>query len=95
MEDMGQDDFYEDDEPVEDVQAAWRQGEGGHTKGPRDLNQRAKSIVDQAVSRLETAETAETAETMLVDATGWFGANVRREVASTNATTRDESLAHA
>lgn len=50
---MTEDGFYEDDEPIEDVQAAWQRGEAGRTKGPRDLNQRAKSILDRAVARFE------------------------------------------
>jgi len=47
------DDFYEDDEPVEDREAAWAEGERGVTRGKRDLNERARSIVDQAVARFE------------------------------------------
>lgn len=50
------DDFYEDDEPIEDVRAAWNAGEKGTTSGPRDLNQRAKSIVDRAVARFENRQ---------------------------------------
>ncbi len=50
---MGDDEFYEGDESVEDLRAAWNAGEKGTTSGPRDLNQRAKSIVDRAVARLE------------------------------------------
>lgn len=47
------DDFYEDDEPIEDIKAAWNQGEKGVTTGKKDLNQRARSIVDEAIRRLE------------------------------------------
>lgn len=50
---MSDREFYEDDEPIEDVAAAWNAGEKGTTSGPRDLNQRAKSIVDRAVARFE------------------------------------------
>ncbi|MCA1708412.1 MAG: hypothetical protein LC808_36095 [Actinobacteria bacterium] len=45
-------DFYEDDEPVEKIRAAFERGEKGFT-APRDLNQRARSIVDRAVERSE------------------------------------------
>ncbi len=45
--------YEDDDEPIEDVRAAWMAGEKGTTSGPRDLNQRAKSIVDRAVARFE------------------------------------------
>jgi hypothetical protein len=47
------DDFYEEDEPIEDIRAAFKAGEKGVTRGPRDLNERAKSIVDRAVEELE------------------------------------------
>ncbi len=50
---MADGEFYEDDEPIEDVRAAWNAGEKGTTSGPRDLNQRAKSIVERAVARFE------------------------------------------
>jgi hypothetical protein len=50
---MADDEFYEDDEPIKDVRAAWNAGEKGTTSGPRDLNQRAKSIVERAVARFE------------------------------------------
>ncbi len=47
------DDFYVEDESPEEFRAGWQRGEKGVTKGPRDLNQRAKSIVDRAVGRLD------------------------------------------
>lgn len=50
------DDFYEDDEPIADVHAAWKRGEKGVTTGKKDLNQRARSIVDSAVERLDQPE---------------------------------------
>ena len=50
------DDFYEDDEPIEDVRAAWSRAEPGLTTGKKDLNQRARSVVDGAVERLERDE---------------------------------------
>lgn len=53
------DDFYEDDEPMEDVRAAWNNGEPGVTTGKKDLNQRAKSIVDRAVERLDAEDAQE------------------------------------
>ena len=53
MADMTDDDFYVNDETPEEFEAAWRQGERGVTAGPRDLNERAKSIVDRAVGRLD------------------------------------------
>lgn len=49
-------DFYEDDEPAEEIQAAFERGEKGVTKRPRDLNQRAKSVVDRAVAHFEEQE---------------------------------------
>ncbi len=40
-------DFYEDDEPVEKIRAAFDRGDKGLTgKRPRDLNQLAAPIVD-------------------------------------------------
>ena len=42
--------FFEDDEPVEKVRAAFDRGEKGVTKRPHDLNRLAKSIVDEAVA---------------------------------------------
>ncbi len=54
---MSDESVYEDDEPIEDLRAAWNSGEKGTTLGPRDLNQRAKSIVDRAVARLEERHT--------------------------------------
>ncbi len=50
---MSDDAVHEDDEPIEDLRAAWNAGEKGVTSGPRDLNQRARSIVDRAVARFE------------------------------------------
>lgn len=50
---MGDDEFYEDDESVEELRAAWNAGEKGTTSGPRDLDQRAKSIVDRGVAQFE------------------------------------------
>lgn len=47
------DEVYEDDESIEDLRAAWNTGEKGTTSGPRDLNQRAKSIVDRTIARFE------------------------------------------
>lgn len=44
------DDFYEDDEPVEKIQAAFQRGEKGVTKRPRDLNRLAASVVEDAVA---------------------------------------------
>lgn len=42
-------DFYEDDEPVEKVRAAFERGEKGLTaRRPRDVNQMAASIVSDA-----------------------------------------------
>lgn len=50
---MSEDQFYEDDEPMENLRAAWNAGEKGATSGPRDLNQRQKSIIDRTVARFE------------------------------------------
>jgi hypothetical protein len=68
---MDDNDFYEDDEPIEDVRAAWKRGERGMTGGERDLNRRAKSIVDRAVQQWEAP--SEPAHTVIVqDAATWF-----------------------
>ena len=50
---MNDEGFYEDDEPIEDLRAAWKAGEKGTTAGPRDLNKRATSIIDRTVARFE------------------------------------------
>ncbi len=55
---MSDDEFYEDDEPIEDLRTAWKAGEKGTTSGPRDLNQRARAIVDRAVARFEERQAA-------------------------------------
>ena len=47
-------DFYEDDEPVEKVRAAYARGAKGVTgPAPRDPNQRAKAVVDAVVAKTE------------------------------------------
>lgn len=50
---MDTNDFYEDDEPIEEVKAAWTRSEKGVTSGRRGLDRRARSIVDRAVARFE------------------------------------------
>lgn len=47
--------FYEDDEPVEKIRAAFERGEKGRTaKRPRDLNRMAASIVaDETESSIQ------------------------------------------
>ena len=52
------DDFYEDDEPIKDVQAAYAQGAKGVTRAPRDLNQRAASIVERATGSITASDEA-------------------------------------
>jgi hypothetical protein len=47
---MDENDFYEDDEPIEDIDVAWKRGEPGVTSGSRDLNQRARSVIDRAIA---------------------------------------------
>ena len=42
--------FYEEDEPVEKIRAAFDRGEKGTTTRPRDLNQLAASIVKDATT---------------------------------------------
>ena len=42
-------DFYEDDEPVEKIRAAWKRGTK-RTARPRDPNQRAADIVREATT---------------------------------------------
>jgi hypothetical protein len=63
---MSDDDFYVEDESPEELRTAWKRGQDGVTRGPRDLNQRAKAIVDRAVELMES-------ETIVIDTTGWFG----------------------
>lgn len=53
MVDMPGDDFYVDDETPEQVRAAIKRGKKGETVGKKDLDQRARSITDQAVARFE------------------------------------------
>ncbi|MDQ6948241.1 MAG: hypothetical protein M3256_18730 [Actinomycetota bacterium] len=79
---MSDDELYEDDEPIEDVRTAWNEGEKGTTSGPRDLNERARSIVDRAVARFEERQevrlrvvSSGTAATTLVQDSG-SGASV-------------------
>lgn len=95
---MSEGDFYEDDEPIEDLRAAWRHGEPGRTTGPRELNRRERIIVDRAVERLDAAEPE---DTRVIDTVGWFaspGAAARdvRTIGGTTTTETetDESLAH-
>jgi|tagenome__1003787_1003787.scaffolds.fasta_scaffold20444125_2 hypothetical protein len=47
------DDFYEDDEPIDDIRSVWKNGEKGVSSGKRDLDERARSVVDRAVAYLE------------------------------------------
>lgn len=44
--------FYEDDEPVEEIEAAWEGGVKGRTGRPRDFNERAVGIVDEATAKM-------------------------------------------
>lgn len=44
-------DFYEDDEPIEDIRTAWRRGEPGRTSGPRRLSPEAQERADRAAVR--------------------------------------------
>ena len=73
------DDFGVEDESIEDLKAAWKRGEKGVTSGPRDLNQRAMSIVGRAVERFESEPEPVTIATpltiegpLVIDTTGWF-----------------------
>jgi hypothetical protein len=52
---MSDEDFYEEDEDPRKIEAIWnRPGKKGRTvKRPRDLNQRAASIVGQVVASNE------------------------------------------
>jgi hypothetical protein len=70
---MGDDDFYEDDEPIEDVRNAWRQGERGITRGPRNLSRQAYELIGRTSQGLDEADAGATqAETIPIDTTGWF-----------------------
>ena len=50
-------DFYEDDEPIEKVRAAYERGAKGVTgpppPPPRDPNRRGKAVVDSAAAKSE------------------------------------------
>ena len=90
------DDFYEDDEPVEKIDAILAgDGEDVVTIRSRDLNQRAASVVHRATERALVRET----EVQIVDTTGWFAPEDARQsseqIKSTNPTITDDSLAHA
>ncbi|HJS83696.1 MAG TPA: hypothetical protein VJ742_12760 [Nitrososphaera sp.] len=49
MEETPDNDFYEDDEPIEDVKAAWLRGEPGKTVGPLNLSPEEEAIVESAL----------------------------------------------
>lgn len=50
-----EDDFYEEDEPVEKIEAIWnRPGKKGRTVKPRDTNQRAAAVVGEVIQRTES-----------------------------------------
>ena len=53
-------DFFEEDETLEERQAAWGRGERGVTDGPRDLNQRARRVIDQVIERWDSEPVTET-----------------------------------
>ena len=53
---MDDNDFYEDDESIEERKAAWKAGERGVTQGSRDLDLRAKSVVDSVAARWDADE---------------------------------------
>jgi hypothetical protein len=46
------DDDYIDESP-ETLREAWKRGEPGVTKGTKDLNQRARNVVDAVIDRWE------------------------------------------
>jgi hypothetical protein len=49
--------FYEDDEPIENIRAAFKRGEPVLTARPRtDVNQRAAGIVGAVAARTEAEE---------------------------------------
>lgn len=50
---MNDDDFYEDDEPIEKIRADFAAGEKGVTVGRHDLNQRAAAIAAQMIASSE------------------------------------------
>lgn len=65
--------FYEDDEPIEEIRAAWKRGEPGQTAGSHDLSQRARSVVEQAVAEWDAGESpVEPDENGWVNTDGWF-----------------------
>lgn len=66
---MSDQDFYEDDESVEKIRGAFAKGEKGLTARPRDLNQRAASIVGAVAERTEAVEPDDSG---WVDTSGWF-----------------------
>jgi hypothetical protein len=85
-------DFFEEDETLEERQTAWRRGEPGVTKGKKDLNERARSAIDAVIDRWDRDEST-AVETVVVNTTGWFG-EVRafpvREFVSNSKTATEE-----
>ena len=67
---MADGEFYVEDESIEEVRAAWKRGEKGETVGKRDLNQRARSVVDRAVARLEASDDAPRVRFTLISGAG-------------------------
>lgn len=59
------DDFYVEDEPIEDVRAAWQRGERGVTAGPRTLDPEAQAIADEAAARLDAGESRSRVSTII------------------------------
>ena len=92
---MSDNDFYEDDEPTEKIEAEWDRGEEVVTvRSSRDLNQRAAGIVDRAVQRFEAPPVP---EAITVNTSDWFGVDPspRTESTTDTRTTRDEAPVNA
>lgn len=70
---MDDNDFYEEDESIEERRAAWKRGDPGTTTGPRDLNPQVKAIVDGVAERWDEPKGDDTAKKIVfLDANTWF-----------------------
>lgn len=79
------DDFYEDDEPIEKIRADFAAGEKGVTVSRKDLNQRAASIVGEIAERSERDDEFQSPKVVeFPDASTWFAPPDIRELSTVN-----------
>lgn len=72
---MTDEEFYEDDEPITTLRAAWNASEGGVTSGSHHLNREEMSAISRAVTglegrRLQVVESGTSASTDAVEQKG-------------------------